>query len=230
MAVPHDFATVQQLEAEGYFEKARGGDHRAPSLFARLVAYRLNPTGAPSSWGWLRKGGGKNVDGYSEDAIVFTADPSNLRNVVDVVAGAGASGASIRWSGAVERRADDTWEAPRPLTAEELSYLKPGAEPAPVPPVEPPAPPAPVPPPVDTELHNRIALVQTGLSFLINQIAAQRNDIEVLHRQLANTYDQLANARLEVQDVRKALERPLTLEAGGRAFGVPVNIKGTVKP
>jgi hypothetical protein len=105
-----------------------------------------------------------------------------------------------------------------------------GPTPAPPPPTPTPPPPAPVPPPVDTELHNRIAMIQTAMSFLINQIAAQRNDIEVLHRQLANTYDQLANARLEVQDVRKALERPLTLEAGGRAFGVPVNIKGTVKP
>jgi hypothetical protein len=112
------------------------------------------------------------------------------------------------------------------------AWVQPDSAPVEPPLVElpaPPVPPAPVPP-VDTELHNRIAMIQTAMSFLINQIAAQRNDIEVLHRQLANTYDQLANARLEVQDVRKALERPLTLEAGGRAFGVPVNIKGTVKP
>jgi hypothetical protein len=229
MAVPNEFATVQQLEAEGYFEKARGGDHRAPSLFARLVAYRLNPTGSPSGWGWLKKGGGKEVDGYAEDAIVFTADPGNLQNVVDVVGGAGAPGASIRWSGAVPRRPSDTWEAPRPLTAEELNYLKPGATAPPVeppkPPVEPPAPP--VPPPVDTELHNRIALVQTGISFLINQFAAQRADIETLHRQQANLYDQIAHARLEVQEARAAMDRPLNVELNHRILGT---LRGTVKP
>jgi hypothetical protein len=102
-----------------------------------------------------------------------------------------------------------------------------GPTPAPPPPTPTPPPPAPVPPPVDTELHNRIAMIQTAMSFLINQIAAQRNDIETLHRQLANTYDQIANARLEIKEARAAMDRPLTVEIPHRLLGT---LRGTVKP
>jgi hypothetical protein len=222
MAIPNELGTVRQLEAEGYFEVARSGDHRAPSLFARLVAFRLNPTGNPAGWGWLKKGGGKNVDGYSEDAIVFTADPSNLHNVVDVVAGAGASGARVQWNGPVPRRPEDVWEAPRMLTNDELAYLngRP-VEPAPAPTPTPTPTPVPTPEPVD------LRPVISALQFLINEIATQRKDLHMLHEQLSNVFDQAANARLEIQDVRKAVDRPLTLEADAGWLG---KVRGTVKP
>lgn len=143
--IPNDLATAQQLEAEGYFEKARAGDHRACSLFARLVAYRLNPTGHPGGWGWLRKGGGQNVDGYSEDAIVYGSNPQDLQNVCDMVGGAGAPGASLTWQ-EKPRRPVDTWEAPRPLSAADMNYLKAGsAHPTPTPTPAPTPPPAPNP-------------------------------------------------------------------------------------
>jgi hypothetical protein len=134
MSVPDDSAIARQLAAEGYFVRVARGDQRAASLFARLCALRLNPTGLPSGYGWLRKGGGTNVDGYAEDAIVFGNDPNDVMNVVDTVVGTGAPGASLpsRWT-AVPRRTTDTWEAPRPLSAADLTYLREGAVPPPVP-------------------------------------------------------------------------------------------------
>lgn len=92
-------------------------------------------------------------------------------------------------------------------------------------PVPPPVP-VPVPPP-DAELHARIALMQTSLSFLINEVAAQRKDLVVAHHQLANIHDQLAHARLEIQDARKALDRPLNVELSHRYLGT---MKGTIQP
>jgi hypothetical protein len=109
------------------------------------------------------------------------------------------------------------------------AWVQPDSAPVepPAPPVEPPAPPVPVPPPVDTELHNRIAMIQTAMSFLINQIAAQRNDIEVLHRQLANNFNEVAHVRLEIKEARAAMDRPLTVEIPHRLLGT---LRGTVKP
>lgn len=126
---------LEQVEREGYFEKARQGDHRACGLFARLVAYRLNPTGSPTGWGALRKtAGGQNVEGYSEDAIVLGNDPANKRNVVDIIGGAGAPGARINYnlSSFVSRRDSDIWEKPVPLNEEQEQYLL-GATPPPAP-------------------------------------------------------------------------------------------------
>jgi hypothetical protein len=127
---------LEQMEREGLFEKVRIGDHRAAGLFARLAAYRMNPTGDRSSFGWLRKGGGANVEGYSEDAIVYGDTPSDLSNVVDIVAGAGAPGARIGWMHQ-PRRSSDVWEQPKPLTAEQMAYLggapPPGQSPTPDP-------------------------------------------------------------------------------------------------
>jgi hypothetical protein len=116
----------EQLEREGYFNKASQGDERGASLFARALANRLNPTLQKNGWGRLRKtAGGKNVDGYSEDAIVLGNDSMNFRNVVDVVQGAGASGARMNrnLTAFVNRRAEDVWEEPLPLTQDELRYL-----------------------------------------------------------------------------------------------------------
>lgn len=132
---------MRQLVEEGYFVKVAQGDTRAASLFARLVAFRMNQNGDPSKPGCLRKtGGGHNVDGYAEDAIVLNGNPSDLFNVVDLVSGAGAAGASPTWNGPLPRRSSDVWEAPQPLSADQLSYLKGGAAPMPQPP-RPPAPP-----------------------------------------------------------------------------------------
>ena len=135
MAVPDDSAMARQLEAEGYFEVARRGDQKAASLFARLCATRLNPQANPNGWGWLRKGGGTNVDGYAEDAIVFGNGANTPDNVADTVTGAGAPGASVasRWDAKPRRIGVDTWEAPRALTAAELAYLKGGTVPQPQP-------------------------------------------------------------------------------------------------
>lgn len=152
MAVPNESAMVAQLVREGYFDKARAGDHRACGLFARLVAYRLNPTGDPNGWGWLTKQPGqKQVEGYSEDGIVYGSDPNDLQNVVDIIIGAGQPNARTAWQ-PQPRRANNTWERPRPLTALELNYLKAGSvsHPEPVPAPQPhvcPPPPAPEPPP-----------------------------------------------------------------------------------
>lgn len=122
-------------EALGYFAKAKAGDQRAASLFARLVAYDLNPQGSIVEFGWLTKSPAEsNVEGYAEDAIVLGNDPAHLSNVIDLINGAGAPGASIggAWK---PRRPTNLWVAPKPLTAEEFAYL--GAS---QPPVQPPAP------------------------------------------------------------------------------------------
>jgi len=121
-------------ESQGYFGRVKAGDQTAASLFVRLVADDLNPSGKPTDYGWLSKSPGESqVDGYAEDAICFGADPSDTQNVVDLVNGAGAPGASI--GGAVkERRAHNIWVKPQPLQVAELSYLLEGGAPMPLPP------------------------------------------------------------------------------------------------
>lgn len=139
---------MQKLVDEGYFEKARSGDLRGASYFARLVAYRMNPGGDGAQPGALTKPeGGSNVEGYADDAIVLNNNPSDLFNVVDLVAGSGAPNARPVWNGPLPRRASDKWEAPKMLTAAQLAYLRPGGGP-----VDPPPPP---PPPPTVKLPNR---------------------------------------------------------------------------
>jgi len=122
---------AKQLEAQGYFHRAKTGDQRAASYFARLTAYTLNPGGHALDYGTLTKpAGGSNVDGYAEDAIVFGNDPTNLMNVVDLVNGAGAPGATIGAGDVKPRRAQDLWEQPKPLTRAEVEYLLEGSAPA----------------------------------------------------------------------------------------------------
>jgi hypothetical protein len=110
-------------ESQGYFTKVKVGDQKAASLFVKLIAFDLNPTGSGADFGWLSKSSGETqVDGFAEDAICFTSDPSNLQNVVDMVNGAGAPNASIG-GGVKERRVNNLWVKPKALTAEELTYI-----------------------------------------------------------------------------------------------------------
>jgi hypothetical protein len=126
-------AVARRLESEGWFDRCRGGAQPACSYFARQVAYVCNPNGDPSLPGWLRKGGGHEVDGYSEDAIALNGDPNDFHNVMDLVAGAGGDSASVRSANLNPRREHDVWEAPRPLSARELSVLGKGGAPVPNP-------------------------------------------------------------------------------------------------
>ena len=114
---------MEQLIAEGYANKLSTGDQKGASLFARATANRMNTGAIGSKPGWLKKGGGSNVDGYAEDALVLNANPSDLMNVMDCVQGTGAPGAQPSWNGPLPRRSSDTWEAPKPLTSAELAYL-----------------------------------------------------------------------------------------------------------
>lgn len=133
-APPDADRVLAQLEAEGYFERCRGGDAHACSYFVRLFVYRANPNGNPNSYGALRKtAGGTNVEGYAEDAIALNANSNDFGNVIDLVGGTGAPGARIQWGGPHPRRASDVWEAPSPLPAHLLSYLRPGGGPGPSP-------------------------------------------------------------------------------------------------
>lgn len=117
------YEAAKAREADGYFAKVKAGDQRAASLFARLVAYDLNPYGRTSDYGWLTKQPGEaQVDGYAEDAIVFGVDQSDLQNVVDLIVGAGAPGASIT-AQVKERRPSNRWATPSELTEEEMAYL-----------------------------------------------------------------------------------------------------------
>lgn len=116
---------LQRAVDQGAFRKAADGDDKAASYFVRYAAYLANPSGDQSSWGWLRKtGGGKNIDGYAEDALASNANPNDLNNVYDFVGGAGRPGATVNYgAGPVVRRPSDVWEAPRQLTAAEASYI-----------------------------------------------------------------------------------------------------------
>lgn len=125
------------LEQEGYFERARGGDQRAASLFARLVAVRLNPLGVSTDVGWLSKSPGESqVEGYAEDSICGNANPADRENVIDLVTSAGAPGASIGGS-VKERRINNVWVKPLPLLQTDMDYLLAGGVPVPQPPAVP---------------------------------------------------------------------------------------------
>lgn len=202
-------AVARKLESEGFFERVRAGSDRAASYFARLVAYHCNPSGDPSLPGCLKKGGGKNIDGYAEDAVVLNANPRDLHNVMDLVQGAGQSGASLRPANVNPRRDVDVWEAPRPLTPQEAAEL--GVS-LPSTPVQSPAPkPAPVPvlPP---ELAQRLDTIQSALTFVINQIAAWRNDTLQHANQLATVNQKQDELALRVLDLRKTLDNGLDVK------------------
>lgn len=122
-------AAAKSLEAQGYFEKARQGDQKAASLFARHTAYTLNPSGDPDDYGCLSKSPGESqVDGFAEDAICYTDDPADRQNVVDLINGAGAPNASIGGS-VKERRENNKWVRPQALSVEQMTYLRSGGMP-----------------------------------------------------------------------------------------------------
>jgi hypothetical protein len=119
-------------ESMGYFARVKAGDQKAASLFARLIAYDDNPEGSSAKSGWLSKVPGESqVDGWAEDAICGNADSGDLHNVIDLVNGAGAPGASLPGRLIIEdlkpRREANHWAAPKALTSDELAYLQGGA-------------------------------------------------------------------------------------------------------
>jgi hypothetical protein len=126
---------ANSLIEQGYFDRCAVGDARACSYFVRLLVFQLNPGGDDSLPGALTKGGGQNIDGYAEDAIAINGNPSDRRNVFDLVGGTGSPGARFQWDGPKERREHDKWEKPRPLSPSELNYLKPGTPSQPIPPI-----------------------------------------------------------------------------------------------
>lgn len=125
--------TAHVLESQGYFAKAKSGDEKGASYFARLVASTVNPSGNPHDWGWLRKtGGGFNVEGYADGAIVFGNDPANLFNVLKIVTQVGSPDPNaIQIGDAVQQRRDtDIWEVPIPVPESLTAYLG-GSHPTP---------------------------------------------------------------------------------------------------
>lgn len=115
---------IRDLVAAGYFDKCHAGELRGCSLFTRLVALRLNPTGQGGGWGWLSKSGAEEQwDGYSVDAMVWTNNAANLRNVVDIIGSAGARGATAGMGAFVERRPSNVWVKPVALSAADMAYL-----------------------------------------------------------------------------------------------------------
>jgi hypothetical protein len=172
--------TAKRLAEQGYFDTCARGNQHACSYFTRLVVWTINPQGDPNLPGALRKtAGGTNVDGYAEDALALNANPSDLHNVMDLVAGTGAAGASIRDFNTNPRRASDVWDAPKPLTAQELAVLKPGASlPTPGTP-----PPTQGPPPVQ-------------LQPILDALAALRADHQALRAQIDAIRAHLDNADL----------------------------------
>jgi hypothetical protein len=214
MAVPNAFNVLEQLEREGYFERVREGDDRAASYFVRLAAFRMNPAGSPDGFGCLRKGGGKNIEGYAEDALVYGANPLDFNNVVDCVAGAGARGARLGWGGPVNRRASDTWEAPKELSREQMEYLKTGSGTNPSP-TNPPS--APIPPPV----------VVVPCRYQQQDLTELMSALNAALEQIALARDEAANARAEAKNLSQRLENGLQIEInGGRLIGT---LRGTVK-
>jgi hypothetical protein len=212
---------LQRLDAEGYFAKAAAGDHRACGLFARLAAYTLNPNGDADGWGCLRKtGGGANVEGYSEDAIVLGSDPNNLHNVKDIIVGAGAPGARLVGSldGLVNRRTSDIWERPAPLNAEQLNYLKPGAttggggggiEPPP-------------PPPAGSTCQFQPVDLSVVVESLLGLVRVAKSHDE----SLATAIDETRQVKAELLNLIARLEQGFTIDASSRYLG---SVKGTVR-
>lgn len=204
---------ARDLESRGYFERVRQGDQRAASYFARLVAYEGNKWGAGDSFGWLSKTHGESqVDGYAEDAIVYGDNPGELENVIDLVNGAGAPGASI--GGAVKpRRENNRWVKPQALSVEQMRYLNPAYDPAPTP----------VPTPTPQPPSNELAPIKAQLEALTNVVGSLVVAITELH-------NDNADIKNKVSDVRKALSNGLAIDAQGKIpFAGSVSLKGSAK-
>lgn len=131
-------AAAHSLEQQGYFAKVKTGDVKAASYFARLVASMANPSGMGTDWGWLSKppGGGTQVEGYADGAIVFGNNPNDLVNVLKIVTQVGSTDPNaIQIGRAVQdRRPSDTWHKPVPVPPKLPTYLAGGVPPTPQPP------------------------------------------------------------------------------------------------
>lgn len=129
-------AAAKVLKAQGRFDKVKTGDEKAASYFSRMVAATVNPNGNSGDWGALAKtGGGFNVEGFADGAIVFGNNPSDRANVLKIVTQVGSTdpnaiqiGSSVQ-----ERRESDIWSDPVPLDPKIPAYL--GGSAVPVPPV-----------------------------------------------------------------------------------------------
>jgi hypothetical protein len=189
---------AEALEQQGYFEPCRNGNDHACSYFVRLVVYTVNPKGDPNLPGALRKtAGGKNIDGYAEDAIALNGNPGDLHNVIDLVGGAGASGARLQWGGPHPRRSSDVWEAPKALSARELAVLKPGSGGNPPnPPSNPPN--TPIPPATSVNLQPilealaalsaKVDALNIRADGLAAQVGATQEQIRALSEQVNATH------------------------------------------
>ena len=192
---------ARSLKAKGFFDRVAQGDVRAASLFARLVAYTMNPGGDPTSVGFLKKtAGGFNVDGFADGAIAANGNANDFQNVIKVVTSVGVTSAGIG-DAVQERRPTDIWFAPVPLSLAELRYLNPAYEPA-----TEPAKPQPQQP-------------QTPQ----NPAQSQSFDASGVMAKLADIHDAVnaLNARMgglsaQVADVRLAQQNGLAIELSGK--------------
>jgi hypothetical protein len=184
---------AEALEQQGYFEPCRNGNDHACSYFVRLVVYTVNPKGDPNLPGALRKtAGGKNIDGYAEDAIALNGNPGDLHNVIDLVGGAGASGARLQWGGPHPRRSSDVWEAPKALSARELAVLGKADVPGPNPgtPKPPPAPSVNLQPILEAlaALSAKVDALNIRADGLAAQVGATQEQIRALSEQVNATH------------------------------------------
>lgn len=101
------------------------GDDAACHRYAREVATALASTQPHRDWGWglISKPRGQRQcsltecgshvqgTGYAEDAIAYLPQGEDPKHWIgfDVVGGAGAPGATIRWNGPLPRRDDNLW-------------------------------------------------------------------------------------------------------------------------
>lgn len=228
MSIPQE---LTQLVEQGYFDRVARGDQRAAGLFTRLAAYALNPNGDPSGWGALRKtGGGHNVEGYSEDAIVLGNDTGNRRNVRDIIGGAGAPGARLQWGGFVERRESDIWERPAPLNAEQMAYLRDGQPaPGPTPPTPQPAP-CDLRPVLDTLAGLEAAIIGIGeaLRGIVQTLDAIVLEQETQQAEIVSAVEAARQARNVAQNISDRMEAGLPIVEGraGWAGAMSGKVKG----
>lgn len=127
-------AVATSLQQQGYFARVKTGDEKAASYFSRMVASTVNPSGAPTDWGWLSKpAGGFNVEGYADGAIVFGNNAADLLNVLKIVTQVGSTNPNdIQIGKAVQpRRPVDVWVVPIPLPPSIPDYLLQGGQPLP---------------------------------------------------------------------------------------------------
>jgi hypothetical protein len=219
MSVPNDYPTVLNLESRGYFRMAQQGSRQACGYFARLVAYTLNPSGDPTSWGWLSKNSGETqVEGFAEDSIVYGNDPAHFLNVVDLIVGAGAPGARTGWA-VKERRPGNEWRAPQPLSTAQFAVLLGTPEPPGESPRPPTTPPAVVCRFTETDLSSVLAAIQR-LQGEMEEV--QRQSLQILSA-IHRAESEAINARLVAADARLTLSNGLALEGdvgGKRLTGV----------